>query len=115
MCFIDLQKAYDSVDRELLWEVLACFGVPANMPEVIRQFRHGMGARVGMDGGEHSDWVDATKGLRQGCVRSPFPCNTFFTAALHVVHVCLSEDADIVQNLVHLDDDGAGRVKEPLA
>ena len=27
-CFIDLQDAYSSVDRELLWMVLARFGVP---------------------------------------------------------------------------------------
>lgn len=27
-CFIDLQKGYHSVDRELLWEVLTRFGVP---------------------------------------------------------------------------------------
>ena len=30
-CFIDLQKAYDSVDRTLLWHVLARFGTPTQM------------------------------------------------------------------------------------
>ena len=38
ICFIDLTKAYDSVDRTLLWTVLACFGVPQNMISAIRQF-----------------------------------------------------------------------------
>ena len=28
VCFIDLTKAYDSVDQTLLWTVLARFGVP---------------------------------------------------------------------------------------
>ena len=36
VCFIDLTKAYDSVDRTLLWTVLARFGVPQNMISVIR-------------------------------------------------------------------------------
>ena len=36
VCFIDLTKAYDSVDRTLLWTVLARFGVPHNMISVIR-------------------------------------------------------------------------------
>ena len=36
VCFID-PKAYDSVDRTLLWTVLARFGVPKRMLSVIRQ------------------------------------------------------------------------------
>ena len=35
VCFIDLTKPYDSVDRTLLWTVLARFGVPQNMISVI--------------------------------------------------------------------------------
>ena len=65
MCFIDLQKAYDSVDRELLWVVLARFGVPEKMLTVIRQFHEGMRARVRTDDREQSEWFDVTQGLRQ--------------------------------------------------
>ena len=38
ICFIDLAKAYDSVDRVLLWEILARFGVPPRMINIIRMF-----------------------------------------------------------------------------
>ena len=60
MCFIDLLKAYDSVDRELLWLVLAHFGVPEKMSTVIRQFHEGMRARVRTDDCEHSEWFGVT-------------------------------------------------------
>ena len=56
MCFVDLRKAYDSVDRGLLWVVLARFGVPEKVLTVIRQFHEGMRARVCTDDGEHSEW-----------------------------------------------------------
>ena len=64
MCVVDLQKAYDSVDRELLWKVLARAGVPSAMIDVIRQFHDGMRARVRMDDGELSERFEVTQGLR---------------------------------------------------
>ena len=51
LSFIDLQKAYDSVDRTLLWQVLARLRAPPQIIEVIRQFRDGMRARVRSDDG----------------------------------------------------------------
>ena len=80
MCFIDLQKAYDSVDRELLWVVLARFGVPEKMLTVIRQFHEGMRDLERTYDGEYSEWFDVTQGLRQGCVLSPLFFNIFFAA-----------------------------------
>ena len=80
MCFIDLQKAYDSVDRELFWVVLARFGVPEKMLTVIRHFHEGMRARVRTDDGEHSEWFAVTQGLRHGCVLSQLLFNIFFAA-----------------------------------
>ena len=64
MCVVDLQKAYDSVDRELLWKVLARAGVPSAMIDVIRQFHDGMRARVRMDDGELSERFEVPQGLR---------------------------------------------------
>ena len=114
MCLIDLRRAYDSFDRELLWEVLARFGEPAMMLAVIRQFHDDMRVCVRTDDDEHSEGFDVKWGLRQSCVLSPSLSNMSFAATLHVVLVHLSEGEGILQNLVHLDDDRAGRVEEPL-
>ena len=53
MCFVDLAKAYDSVDRALLWTVLAWFGVPRKTLAVIRHFHNGMRARIRTNDGEN--------------------------------------------------------------
>ena len=84
-CFIDLAKAYDSVDRVLLWEVLARFGVPPRIIKVIRMFHDGMRARVQLDDRDFSAWFNDCQGLRQGCVFSPLLFNIFFAAVIIVV------------------------------
>ena len=112
MCFVDLQKAYDSVDRELLWKVLARAGVPPVMIDVIRQFHDGMRARVRMDDGELSEWFEATQGLQQGCVLSPLLFSIF--SVIEVVLQRFSEDDTILESLVFLDEGSGGGPDETL-
>ena len=114
MCFVDLQKAYDSVDRELLWKVLARAGVPSVMIDVIHQFHDGMRARVRMDDWELSEWFEVTQGLRQGCVLSPLLFYIFFAAVIQVVLQRFSEDDTILKNLVFLDEGSGGGPDETL-
>ena len=104
MCFIDLQKAYDTVDRTLLWQVLTRIGVPPQMIAVIRQFYDGVRACVRPDDGGCSDWFEVEQGLWQGCVSSPLLFITFFTAVLNAVLQRFSEDPAILAELVHLKE-----------
>ena len=104
ICFIDLAKAYDSVDWVLLWDVLTRFGVPPRMIKVIRMFHDGMRARVQLDDGDFSTWFNVCQGLRQGCVLSPLLFNIFFAAVIIVVLHRFAEDLLIVSYLVYLDD-----------
>ena len=61
-CFIDLQKAYDTVDRTLLWQVLTRIGVPPQMLAVIQRFPDGMRACVRPDDdGVCSDWFEVER------------------------------------------------------
>ena len=85
MSFINLQKAYDTVDRTLLWQVLTCIGAP---PQVI--------ACVRPHGG-----VEAEQILRQKCVTSQLLLNIFFATVLTVVPQKFSEDNVILAELIH--------------
>ena len=104
LCFIDLQKAYDSVDRTLLWQVLARFGTSPQMIEVIRQFHDGMRACARSDDGRCSDRFEVARGLRQGCLLSPRLFDIFLAEILFVVLERFSKDAAILADLIHLQE-----------
>ena len=92
VCFINLTKAYDSVDRTLLWTVLARFGVPLQMISVIRQFQDGMRACVRLDDGVCSEWFAVEQGLRQGCVLASLLFKIFFAAVTHMANTRFEVD-----------------------
>ncbi|CAH1266407.1 MMP17 [Branchiostoma lanceolatum] len=70
MVFVDLTKAFDSLNRPLLWEVLKRFGCPSRFLAVLMSLHDGAMVRV-LGGGEKSDPFPVRTGVRQGCVISP--------------------------------------------
>ena len=110
MCFVDLQKSYDTVDRTLLWQVLTRIRVPPQMITVIRQFHDVMKACVRP---VCSDWFEVEKGLRQGCVLSPLLFNIFFAAVLNVALQRFSKEPTILAELMHLKEPSTSMGPEP--
>ena len=102
VCFIDLTRAYDSVDRTLLWTVRARFGVPQNMISVIRQFYDDMRACVRLDDRVCSRWFAVEQSLRQGCVLAPLLFNIVFAAVINVASTRFKADEGIMDALVYL-------------
>ena len=113
MCFIDLQKEYDTVDRTLLWQILTRIPVPPLMIAVIQQFHDGIRACVRPDDGVCSDWFEVEQELRQRCVLSPLLFNIFFTAMLIVALQRIREELAILAELVHLKEPPKSMRQEP--
>ena len=101
LCFIGLSRAYDSVDRTLLWSVLARFGVPQNKISVIRHFHDRKRACVRPDDRVCSGWFATEQGFCQGCVLVPLLFNIFFAAVINAAHTRFKADKDIADALVH--------------
>ena len=81
MLFVDLRKAYDSVPRSTLWQLLAKCGIPPTMLSLIRSLHDGMQAVV-RSGDGTTDNISVTNGLRQGCPVAPSLFNLYFSAVM---------------------------------
>ena len=81
MNFVDLTKAFDTVNREGLWKIMAKFGCPAKFIAMVRQFHDGMLARVQNDG-EFSNPFPVTNGVKQGCILASTLFSMMFSAML---------------------------------
>ena len=80
--FIDLTKAFDTVNREALWTVLSKLGCPRKFTNLIRLFHDGMQGLV-LSNGDTSAPFDISNGVKQGCVLAPVLFNLFFTCVLN--------------------------------
>ena len=74
--FLDLEKAYDRVDRDAMWNVLRLYGIGGRLLQGVKSLYVGSKAcvRVGL---KVSDWFPVRVGLRQGCVMLPWLFNLY--------------------------------------
>ena len=76
-CFIDFEKAFDSVVRGALWEKLKKMGISHKMLRILQRIYSKVGMRVLTGWGEISSGFESKKGVRQGCQLSPILFSLF--------------------------------------
>ena len=102
MVFVDFTKAFDTVGRTGLWQLLGKYGCPEKCTTMIEALYTGMMANVSV-GGEVSEM-----GVKQGCVLAPTLFSIFLSAMLdeafrdmgNGVYIQYRQNADVF-NVAH--------------
>ena len=81
MVFVDFSKAFDTVGRTGLWQLMRKYGCPEKFTTMIEALHTGMMANVSV-GGEVSELFSVTNGVKQGCVLAPMLFSIFLSAML---------------------------------
>ena len=68
--YVDFQKAFDSVDRRTLWDLLRRCGIPAGILSLISALYSDTESAI-KSGGDVSRFFQVKYGVRQGCFLAP--------------------------------------------
>ena len=127
LVFLDLKAAFDSVNREVLWQCLSIKGVPQRYINLIKPLYSVTTGRVRAYG-ELPREISSSSGVHQGCLLSSFlfnfaidvllevPLTSFNSSGIHLLPgrllvdlkyvddtILFSEDADNMQSPKHLE------------
>ena len=92
---MDLSKAFDSIDRQMLWEMLRKLGAPHNFIQLIKGFHTDMHSEV-LVGGARSTPFSVETGVKQGCVLASTLFSLYITAITILAHRELQPNDGIV-------------------
>lgn len=103
---IDFSKAYDKIDRELLWYKLKCMGISQKMICSLKSLYANVKCSIKING-LLSDWFDVKVGLKQGCIISPILFNLYLNDLMVAINglncgVCYGDDS--LSILAYADD-----------
>ena len=108
VCLIDYAKTFDCVDHKKLWKILKEMGIPDHLTCLLRNLYAGQEAIV-RTGHRTTDWLQNGKGVRQGCVSSPYLFNLYAeyimrNAGLDEVQAGIKIAGRNINNLRYADD-----------
>ena len=83
--FLDLENAYDRVDRDAMCKVLRLYGIGARLLRGVKSLYVGSKACVRV-GNEVSEWLPVRVGLSQGCVMLPWLFNLYIDRVVREVN-----------------------------
>ena len=101
MAFADLTKAFDAVNRDLLWNIQHKFCCPPTLIAILQQFHTGMCAQVVMAGSQSSSFP-VEVGVKQGSVLAPIIFNLHLVAITLVSHRDLQSSDCVLSILLSL-------------
>ena len=84
--YIDLEKAYDTIDRHGMWQMLRVYGVGGKFWKAVQSLYIDSGACV-LVGNQVSDFFPVNVGLRQCCVMSSWLFNVYMDGVVREVNV----------------------------
>lgn len=70
VAFLDLTKAYDSVEWSVVWDALGQFGIDIRFIRLLRNIYQGSFCKISL-GQLLTEAVEISRGVRQGCIGSP--------------------------------------------
>ena len=84
IAFNDFKKAFDSLDRDKLWNIMLRKGIPTHLITVIQKIYMDNTIRVNVDNGISEDSRSITQGVRQGCPLSPVLFNLYLDEVIRI-------------------------------
>jgi hypothetical protein len=82
IAYLDYYKAFDCVNREILWQTLEHYKVPKFIIESIKKQYEDAEVEIHSPIGKCSNNIHPKKGVKQGCVLSPLLFNLFINPLL---------------------------------
>jgi hypothetical protein len=114
MCvaFLDFKAAFDSVNRNCLWDVLESYGVPEKYIRVFKAIYQDTASTIYVHGA-FSDTFSVTQGVKQGAICSPFLFTYAVDWVLHnAINACANDGVGVgvscgntcITDLAYADD-----------